>query len=413
MVDVEKRDGLTKQTDDMGEQGNHAHQVFDEKSERIIVQGSASKNNQEFSLEAMLPSTKFCANDGEFKGTFVSAEKAQTVGNSHTHQMFDKSSESIKGAVGANFRGSDVSGNRGSNQMQNMARDSRTWANIVATNGVPRTNAGASRLNRRKGQMLGDLGLTAGVLQPDALRGVRVPRHGIKMSSTQDPVIVQPAVLPCHSARFAELLLLPEISRLGTYVKCRTVFGPYPTSYPRWFHALEDDENATGFISDYVRRLKMNRRFSSMATWVRCFGLPWYPVSFQCCKILAGFIFVIFGSQCLVWFDSGFPVVLFSNGFTLISCANRLSSFDFECMSLGLIFDGNGFEAFSGFWTACTLLVWAGEPLFGVGPSSLNGYTGGPHILLWAGFGGSHVVGPNLGFDENLFGPDNLDYLEN
>ncbi|KAL6975025.1 E3 ubiquitin-protein ligase BRE1-like 2 [Sarracenia purpurea var. burkii] len=42
-------------------------------------------------------------------------------------------------------------------------------------------------------------------VQPDALRGVRVPRHGIKMSSTQDPVIVQPAVLPCHSARFAEL----------------------------------------------------------------------------------------------------------------------------------------------------------------------------------------------------------------
>ncbi|KAL6952604.1 hypothetical protein U1Q18_045566 [Sarracenia purpurea var. burkii] len=132
--------------------------------------------------------------------------------------------------------------------------------------------------------------------------------------------------------------------------------------------ALEDEEKATGSIADSFRRLKMNRIFSSMATWVRCSGLPWY----QSCKVffllflncfpeegvqgLLEFLgmvlsfltscwlgFVIFGSLWFYWFRLWFSLVLFSNGFTLISCANRLSSI-FDCMSLGLFFDENGVE---------------------------------------------------------------------
>ncbi|KAL6966967.1 hypothetical protein U1Q18_032762, partial [Sarracenia purpurea var. burkii] len=87
-----------------------------------MVQGSAPS--------ALLSSVENCGKEGDLMGN--------AVVNPHALQGSDLSFEAFPGAVRAKIQlvdiGGEVSGNKGIGKVQNFARGSQTWANIVAAN---------------------------------------------------------------------------------------------------------------------------------------------------------------------------------------------------------------------------------------------------------------------------------------
>ncbi|KAL6957235.1 hypothetical protein U1Q18_040493 [Sarracenia purpurea var. burkii] len=191
------------------------------------------------------------------------------------------------------------------NTVDPMRQDARnrTWAKIVALNSGEATasaaqskSAGTFCLEQRRPRS--GVPITTNFSQPGIKLDLVDTDTCTDFIDIEDELVDKESWMNCAVGYFlGDEMLFGQVRATA-----RTLWGRQEimvASTSRDFSTWDICEMSNGVWSlpYIISELKMNRRFSSMATWVRCFGLPWYPVSFQCCKSM----------PCLVrlWFSRG------------------------------------------------------------------------------------------------------------